>query len=133
MLTKWETLFLLFMTLAIMGHVVILPPLYDVAGRDAWISALFSFPVGVLFVWAIYRLRLLFSGYDFPTISSTLLSKPVGTGLIFVLDAYYLFLSGYSAAALAEMINIGFLPETPVSALVLWLMLFCLYAANKRG
>ncbi|XIH35886.1 hypothetical protein C1N70_26680 (plasmid) [Cytobacillus firmus] len=50
--------FLLVMTLPIMGHVVILPLMLDVAGRDAWISIFLSLPVAFTLAISIYRLRL---------------------------------------------------------------------------
>src|SRR5690625_4083764 len=40
MVNKWETFFLMIMTVPIMGHVVILPLMFDISGRDGWISVI---------------------------------------------------------------------------------------------
>lgn len=47
LLNRWESFFLILTTVPIMGHVIILPLMYDVTGRDSWISALLSFPIGL--------------------------------------------------------------------------------------
>lgn len=131
MLNRWETFFLIVTTVPIMGHVIILPLVYDVAGRDSWISALLSFPIGLGLIFVIYRLRLKYPNHDFPEIAEHILGSFLGNILVMVVVIYFLFLSAFSAAALADMIHIAFLPETPIWALVIWFSLFCLYAASK--
>lgn len=131
MLNRWETFFLIIATVPIMGHVQILPLMYDVAGRDSWISALLSFPIGIGLIFVIYRLRIKFPDQDFPQIAQQIIGKFFGKALVLVIVLYFLFLSAFSAAALADMAHIAFLSETPVWALVTWFFLFCLYAAYK--
>ncbi|QQK75492.1 endospore germination permease [Salicibibacter cibarius] len=131
MLNRWETLFLILTTVPIMGHVQILPLIYDVAGRDSWIAASLSFPVGIGLIIVIYRLRLKYPDLDFRGISQHLLGRFVGKTLLLVIAFYFLFLSAFSAAAVTDMVNISFFPETPVWALVIFFLLFCLYAASK--
>lgn len=131
MLSKWEQLFLLIMTLSIMGHVVMQPLMLDVAGRDGWLSVILALPAGIIFTYAIYRLRMQFPDKDFPAIAQALCGKPLGLVLRSVLIGYFMFLSALSAAALADMVNIAFLPETPIWALVVWGILISLYAVHK--
>lgn len=131
MLTKWETLFLLVMTLPIMGHVVILPLMLDVAGRDAWISILLSLPVAFMFAIAIYRLRLKYPKQNISDMLHNLLRKPFGTLIMMVFIIYFLFLTVFSFALLVDFVYIAFLPETPRLAILVWFLIFFVYAAIK--
>lgn len=113
MVKKWETLFLIVMTLPIMGHVVLLPLTLDVAGRDGWVSVFFALPVGILVAYAIFRVRLRFPGQDFTGFASVLCTKPLGILLQLLFAVYLLFLCSLSISSLADMTKIAFLPETP--------------------
>jgi len=128
MVNKWGTFFLLIITLPIMGHVVILPLMLDVAGRDGWISILLALPFGILFAWAIYRLRLMHPAPDFMAAFRAQASPWLAVPLRILLVVYLLFLSAYSLACVADMVHIAFLPSTPLWMLVAWFMLFCFYA-----
>lgn len=131
MLTKWETLFLLIMTLPIMGHVVILPLMLDVAGRDSWISILISLPVAFLVAIAIYRLRVKYPKGEISDIFRSILGKFFGTVLTIVFIFYFLFLTIFSFVLVIDFIYISFLPETPRWALMVWFLIAFVYAAIK--
>ena len=131
MLTKWETLFLLIMTLPIMGHVVILPLMLDVAGKDAWISVLLSLPAAFAFAFAIYRLRLNHPKLNISEMLSLLLGKWFGRIVIVLFILYFLFLTILSFSALVDVVFIEFLPETPRIAIIIWFLIFFIYAATK--
>lgn len=131
MLKKWETFFLMIMTLPIMGHVVILPLMYDVSGRDCWISVVLSLPFALLFVWMIYQLRRQNPEKEYLPFIQEMIGKPLAYVLNTLLMLYFLFLCSFSLAALADMTFIAFMPDTPIWALVLWALLFCLFAVFK--
>ncbi|MBO0999656.1 endospore germination permease [Bacillus sp. SD075] len=131
MLTKWETFFLLAMTLPIMGHIVILPLMLDVAGRDAWISIFISLPVAFMFAIAIYRLRLKYPKQNISDMLHNLLGKPFGTLIMMVFIIYFLFLTVFSFALLVDFVYIAFLPETPRLAILVWFLIFFVYASIK--
>ena len=131
MVEKWGTFCLIVMTLPIMGHVVILPLMLDVAGRDGWISVLAAMPLGILFAYAIYRLRLKYPVPDFIAAFGRSAGKWVSLPLKALLAVYMYLLCIVSLAALIDMIHIGFLPATPIWILVAWFAVFCLYAALK--
>lgn len=131
MLSKWETLFLLLMTIPIMGHVVILPLLLDVAGRDAWIAIIVSLPPAFIFAYAIYKIKKIFPAKSVNDIILICLGKWTGAGLIVIFVLYFLFLTILSFAALVDFVYIVFLPETPRVAIALWFCPFFIYAALK--
>ncbi len=131
MLNKWDSFFLIFMTLPIMGHVVVLPLLLDVAGRDAWISVMLSLPLSLLLAWGIFTVRKKYANQSFPDWIIQLIGKPIGLLFLMLLAVYLLFLSAFSLASLVDMVKIGFLPESPIWGLAVWFMLFCVIAAYR--
>lgn len=131
MLSKWQTLFLLIMTLPIMGHVVILPIMLNVAGRDILLSIIISLPFAILYAYAIYRLRLYYPNLALSEIPVKLLGNRLGKFIVLLFIIYFLFLTILSFAALIDFVYINFLPETPILALMVWFLVFFLYAATK--
>lgn len=131
MLSKWQTLFLLIMTLPIMGHVVILPLMLDVAGRDIFISIIISLPVAFLFAYIIFRLRCNYNGVAVQLMFTDLLGKWGGRFIQCLFIAYFLFLTILSFASLVDFVYIGFFPETPIIVLIIWFLIFFLYASSK--
>lgn len=131
MLTKWETLFVLVMTLPIMGHVVILPLLLDIAGRDAWLSIIIALPIGFVLAYFIFHIRKTFPEKNFNEWLTLLLGKWVAKIVVVILIIYFLFLTVVSYSSLINLIYIGFLSDTPRWALALWFLIFFVYAALK--
>lgn len=131
MLSKWETLFLLIKTLPIMGHVVILPLMLDVAGRDAWLSITAAIPFGLLIVWALFRLRSHHPELHGAELIQAAVGKPIGFVLNLIFICYFLFLTIISYAFLIDLVYIDFLPETPLWALIFFFFIFFIYATIK--
>lgn len=131
MLTKWETLFLLLLTLPIMGHVVILPLMLDVAGRDAWISILLSLPFAFMYGFAIYFIKVKYHDKNIKEILTIILGKKLAKGFAFFLIVYFLFISVVTLSSFIDFVYILFLSETPPLALIIWFVIFFLYGAYK--
>jgi spore germination protein KB len=119
------------LVLPVMGHVIVLPLMLDVAGRDAWISVLISLPFAIFYAYLIFRVKVHHQGSDFRKIAGELLGKSFGAVVSGLFCLYFIFLCVISAAQLVEMVHIGFLPETPSTVLIIWFLAFCLYAAKK--
>ena len=131
MLTKWNTFSLLIMTLPIMGHVVILPLMIDVAGRDSVISILLSLPAAFLFGYSIYQLRKSYPNLQPKQLLETLLGSLGSKVLRYIFVLYFLFLTILSFATLVDFVYIGFFPETPVPALIICFLIIFIYATLK--
>lgn len=114
-----------------MGHVVILPILIDVAGRDAWISIVISLPIATLFAFTIYRLRTHYPNTIISELLLLLLGKWVGKITICVFIFYFSFLMVFSLASIIDLVVIVFLPDTPHIAILTWFWIFFIYAASK--
>lgn len=129
--TKWEALFMILMTTPITGHVLFLPFLLEEAGRDLWISALISVPMGLVVVGLIAVIRK--NALVALNTDSTNILQYGGVlryfSLIIVL--YLLSSAAISTASLLEMVKTAFMPETPLWALGIWFLIIYLYGARK--
>lgn len=132
MVTKWETFFLIILTLPIMGHVVLLPMAFNLAGRDSWLSALVAFIIGVVFVWILYRFRKKYPRESIRTSFILILGRYLAHFTFVVLTIYFIFLTSLSIISLVDMVNVVFLPATPIWALILSFLLLSMYGASKQ-
>lgn len=119
------------MTIPIMSHVVILPLLIDVVGRDAWISVLLSLPAALIFAFVIFRLRVHYPTMNISEILVQLLGKWLAKGIQSIMVLYFMFLSILSFACLVDLVYIAFLPSTPRAFTLVWFWVFIIYAASK--
>src|SRR5699024_12798985 len=124
MVSKWQTLFILVMTLPIMGHVVILPIMLDVAGRDIIISILLSLPVALLFAYAIFRIRLKYPGEKAEVIFEDLLGKWGGRFLRLIFIVYFLFLTIISFDSIIFFVFISFFH---IKSIILFFFLYFIF------
>ncbi|GAB3804784.1 GerAB/ArcD/ProY family transporter [Virgibacillus kimchii] len=131
MLSKWETLFLIILTLPILGHVVILPLMIDVAGRDAWISIFLSLPFAFIYALSIYFIKVKYKDKNVKEIFTGILGKKLGKTLIFIFICYFLFITIVSFSTFIDFVHILFLPDTPPVVLIIWFLIFLLYGSLK--
>src|SRR5690625_1835717 len=131
MLSKWQTSFILIITLPIMMQLIMLPLVLNVAGRDTLIAIFISLPVAILLSYAIFRLRVDFPDATISEISFSLIGKWGSRLIKLIFILYFLFLTILSFTALVDFVYIGFLPETPIIVLIVWFLIFFLYATSK--
>lgn len=118
--------------IGILIHVIVLPPLFNVAGRDAWVSIFFS-----LFIYIIWSLLIL---YILKVTKRENLYQWLKNnfGLIAAIGVYsfifiYLFLM--AAITVKDMIiwiNSSFLPQTPSTVLFICFLILCIAMANTN-
>lgn len=131
MLQRRYALFFLFMSIPIIGHVTILPLLWDLAGRDAWISILLATPFGMGLAFFLWRMMTLSPGKTFVEITQDLWGR--GGRYLFSLPFFiygaYLFLM--TQMSITDMMSAGFFQETPFWFLGLAFLLLVLYVLIK--
>lgn len=119
------------MTVPIVGYFIILSLMLDIAGRDTVISITVSLFAAFLFSFAIFRVRINYPDLNITDILFHLLGKWGAKIVKSVFILYFLFLTILSFAALVDFVYIGFLTETPIIALIVWFLIFFLYASVK--
>lgn len=99
------------------------------ARQDAWASSLLVFAGTALIILLITSLGVRFPEQDVVEISGTLLGKVLGGLVSLVILWSFLHLAAIEVRVYAEMIIVGFLPETPIFFLTASMILIALLTA----
>ncbi|MBD7936432.1 endospore germination permease [Cytobacillus sp. Sa5YUA1] len=133
--TKIPIIQLIFIAITNIGlsvHVLLIPPLIQTAGRDAWLSIFIALVITLLWSWLLLTLHRKTNGMNIIKWIDKYISKSMSM-------AIYIFISFFStvtaAVTLRETItwtSISFLPETPKFLLVVILILACWYTSTTN-
>ncbi|MEB3103721.1 GerAB/ArcD/ProY family transporter [Ferviditalea candida] len=131
MIRRREALFFLFMVLPIIGHVVILPMLYDFAGRDAWISVLLAAPFGIVIAYMTWKFLNLEPGTTLKKLSTDLWGPWIGFLFNLIWFAFFFFMGIVTLTSVMDMLQGGFYQETPMWFIGGSFMVFIAYCMTK--
>lgn len=109
-------------------------PLYELGigvKQDAWIVMVAGLLAGLLLLALYLYIQRNHAGMDFFQILNTHLGKLVGTVLSVCYVVYFAYESMRNTREFGDIINISFLPNTPLSLLMLVMVLLSGYAISK--
>ncbi len=131
MIRRREGLFLLLTTMPITGHVLILPLLWDIAGRDAWISTLLAAPFGILIATLTWKLLHLQPDTTLRQLSKNLWGPVFGLGFNLIWLLYFSLMAIITLTGLLDMMQGGFYQETPLWFIGIAFTIFIIYCSAK--
>lgn len=123
-----QSVFLLSLILPVTGHMLLLPTMFTLSGRDAWLAILFTIPIGLLFGFVLFRLHTLHPSKTFVEMLEHGFGRLIGKGLTVGLLGYFLYMLVITLYALYDFIQTVFLPETPRWAISIAFYIVVLYA-----
>ncbi len=126
-----QTAFLLSMSLPVMGHMFLIPPIVEGSGRDSWIAILLTVPFAVFFGFALHRLHKLFPDKRYIQILEFTFGRLPGKVIGLAVIGYFLFLALITLYGTVNFIQTVFLPEAPWWALQITFYPLVIYAASK--
>lgn len=109
---------------------MLIPVLLQVAGRDAWLSALLAVPLAGMFVYMLWHLRQNVDGEP-RSILIQLVGVMSARFLSLAFAGYFFFVSLLSVVFLTDMVHIYFYPETPISVIVAAFIPFVAFTVRK--
>ena len=117
-----QAIFLIIVALSITLHVEVVPELFHVAGRDAWVSVLLLLPLVIVIWWAFIAVaRLFLTRAPLASVNPRWLRW-----VLIVLVEVYIILSIIKSLKLwASFCTIAFLPGAPSNILALLLLITC--------
>ncbi|MEX2416015.1 MAG: endospore germination permease [Paenibacillaceae bacterium] len=122
-----QSVFLLSMILPITGHMLLLPSIFSLSGRDAWIAIVVTMPLGLLFGFVLFRLHTLHPSKTLVEMLEHGFGRIIGKGLTVGLVAYFLYMLVITLYGLFDFIQVVFLPETPRWAISIAFYMVVLY------
>lgn len=116
------------MIIPIVGHVKLLFLLWDIAGRDAWLSSIFAAPFGVFIAYLTWKLMNIRQDETLTDTSITLFGKVGGSILNSIWFLYFFFQAILTTAAVTDFFQAGFYQETPM-----WFLALCFIPVVAYG
>jgi spore germination protein KB len=118
-----QVLFLAMMTLPITGHFLLVSPMIERAGKDAWLCILFTFPIGIAFAYAIYRIHKLHESECMIQIMPRLLGRFFGTIGLLLFIAYGFFIIIITLYCMIDFTSLIYLQNAPKYSIATWIYL----------
>ena len=100
------------------------------AKKDLWLSPLWAYPVILLQVWMIFRIYKLYPGKTFSQICEQICGFAIGKLLGLVYIVFYMYLNALILREYADFILGIFLPNTPMTVLLISMLLVSAFAAS---
>ncbi|MEH6939843.1 endospore germination permease [Bacillus sp. JJ664] len=122
-------LILVLLSSILMNHFIMIPVLFDIAGRDAWISVVIAFPALLVWLCILYYIMK-----KTEQKSITLLIKQrygnIAYSIIVIPLLVFLLINSYIALkSISFWITITYLPKTPTIVIEACLIIICTYCA----
>lgn len=123
-------LHVIFLSMTVIGlknHVTIIPPLLDVVGRDGWASVIMS--AVIIFFWLFFLVYIQKKTNQEP-IRDWLDGKIGKTGstiVIYIIAIFLFILAAFTMVETLQWVNTTFLPQTPVTILLLIYTILCIF------
>lgn len=104
----------------------------NTAKQDTWLTVLIAVVLTVPFAWIYAEILKLSPGQNFFVCIFRALGKPVGLIVCLLYVFYFIVLGSQVLRTFAEFIHIGSLIETPMIAIVVFIMAAVVFVLNKR-
>jgi spore germination protein KB len=98
------------------------------AKQDAWIAVLLGMMMGFIMMWVYTGIQIGYPDKNFPEILIAVLGKWIAKPLILLYALHFLISSTFNLREFSELITITILPKTPISVLIVIVMLTAVYA-----
>lgn len=128
-ITIWLAVSIVILSTGLISHVMAIPIILDVAGRDSWLSVIFAAPIFVtwliLYVWMIGKLQK----QPYLEWISTHWGKYVGLLMKVIIATILFFNATYTLLDTMIWTITTYLPETPFFVLTIVLIILCMMMA----
>ncbi|MFZ5967330.1 MAG: GerAB/ArcD/ProY family transporter [Bacillota bacterium] len=116
-------------SITVTGHLLFVPIVFDMAGRDGWLSLLIAVIPGLAAASILTTLGISVSGQSLIELSCTLMGKVIGkiVGLVYV--GYFFLIPAITLRALMNFMTEVFMLRTPSFVFGVLFLLVCGYAA----
>lgn len=129
-ITKYQLCIITISSVTVTGHLLIVPIVLNVAGRDGWLSLPLAIILGIVFAFILSKLYLSAPKQSLIEILCSTMGKALGkiVGLIYV--GYFLIVSSITLGALMDFMTSEFMPDVPPIIFGLTFILLCAYAVS---
>lgn len=121
----WLAISTIILSTGLVAHVMALPVILNIAGRDSWVSVLFAAPFFILWVYVFFRLIHKLDGHSFIDFLDKHWGKVTTWGMKIIFSAILFFNALYTIIDTMMWTNSTYLQQTPIAAIALVMLLLC--------
>jgi len=114
----------------LMHHFMLIPIILDIAGRDAWISVLISFPALLIWLCILYYIMKKTEQKSITLLIRQRYGNIAYYIIVIPLLAFLLINSYIALKSISSWITIIYLPKTPIIVIEVCLLIICTYCAH---
>lgn len=124
-----QIILLLVISTGLLNHVILIPNLLSAAGRDSWFGTIIAFFISILFLFLLIYITKNCHPNGFFTYVKDKINKPVAY-ILSIPIILYLFFSVYiTFRDLMIWLNAYFLSDTSIIAIILLLVISCMFVS----
>ncbi|MDO7788118.1 GerAB/ArcD/ProY family transporter [Desulforamulus aquiferis] len=116
-------------SVTVMGHLLIVPLVFDQAGRDSWLSWVIAIAVGFILAWSLIGLGTIAPEKSMIQISSQLFGNILGGFVGLTMTLFFITTVAITLRGLMSFMGTVFFPQTPSWVLGLFFLAACVYTA----
>ncbi|PKR78094.1 spore gernimation protein [Halalkalibacillus sediminis] len=116
----------------LVNHVIIIPALFDTAGRDAWLSIIFSAVALIPWFFLVIFISRKTNKTHLLVWLTKNVNKPIAYIVISLIGVYLFMMSFVTAKDLIIWTHITYLPKTPQFVLFILILIACIFLANTN-
>ncbi|WP_280770999.1 GerAB/ArcD/ProY family transporter [Salipaludibacillus daqingensis] len=125
-ISRLYLLFIFYTTIGLKNHLIIIPPLSETAGRDAWITVIFSIALHILWLFLIYYIYKKMNGIPIYQWIMNRVGKVTAMLICLSIGIVLLLLATHSITELGKWTSITYLPFTPDLLIMVIFAILCL-------
>ncbi|WP_158211589.1 GerAB/ArcD/ProY family transporter [Alkalihalobacterium alkalinitrilicum] len=129
-ISAFHVILLFMMSTGLHNHVIIIPSLIEVAGRDAWVAILFAFVTYFFYILIVYFIIRKTKQQNLYVWIKGNYGKPISSIILILIGIYLLTISAVTLKDMILWTNITYLPRTPEIVIALSFLVLCLFMAS---
>ncbi|GGI12677.1 GerAB/ArcD/ProY family transporter [Gottfriedia solisilvae] len=122
-------LILVLLSSILMNHFLMIPALFDIVGRDAWISVVIAFPALLVWLCILYYIMKKTEQKSITLLIKQRYGNIAYYIIVIPLLAFLLINSYIALKSISSWIAITYLPKTPQMVIEVCLLIICTYCA----
>lgn len=117
-------------SVTVTGHLLIVPIVFGIAGRDSWLSLLIALVPGAILTMILADLAKLAPGLSLVEMPNAILGKPIGKVFGLIYACYFLLPAIITIRGLMDFMTISFMPQTPLLFFGIAYLCLCAYGVR---
>lgn len=118
-------------SVTVTGHLLFVPIVFDIAGRDSWLSLLIALVPGAILTVILADLAKLAPGLSLVEMPNAIFGKPIGKILGLTYACYFLLPTIITLRGVIDFMATSFMPQTPLLFFGIGYLYLCAFGVRS--